>query len=232
MPKLPWMKFFPADYLVDTLPLSPASRGIWMDIICLLWRANTRGQLALTNDQWLKYLRCSNTEMVAACLELTLYDICVIQQISHDLTSITSRRMARDEKTRENNRLRQRRHRVTPMSQPDVTPCHKEKLEARSQKLEAEAEKEPNGTRNVKAESRMVLAFLNEKSGHTFRDTDTNLDFIIGRLKTGVDLQTCKSVIARKVRDWKDDPKMARYLRPETLFNRTKFESYLAEVSV
>jgi len=42
-------------------------------------------------------------------------------------------------------------------------------------------------------------------------------------------VQDCKGVIARKVREWQDDPKLAKYLRPETLFDATKFESYLGE---
>lgn len=111
MAKLPWMKFFPADYLVDTTPLSPVARGIWMDIICLLWRSNSSGTLALSDAQWLRYLRCSKEEMVSASMELTSYNICVIEVLSADLTSITSRRMARDEKTRDSSRLRQARMR-------------------------------------------------------------------------------------------------------------------------
>lgn len=91
--------------------------------------------------------------------------------------------------------------------------------------------------RDYLGEADQILQFLNEKSGRVFRGREangrpsTNLEFILARLKAGVDVQTCKTLIARKVRDWKDDPKMMKFLRPETLFNRTKFESYLAEVS-
>lgn len=40
-----------------------------------------------------------------------------------------------------------------------------------------------------------------------------------------------KTVIDKKVDQWRSDETMAKYLRPETLFNRTKFESYLNELS-
>lgn len=85
--------------------------------------------------------------------------------------------------------------------------------------------------RNYRDEARIILTFLNEKAEKQFRMGEINLTFIEARLKSGVDVQTCKSLIARKVRDWKTDPKMCGYLRPETLFNKTKFETYLAEVS-
>jgi uncharacterized phage protein (TIGR02220 family) len=85
--------------------------------------------------------------------------------------------------------------------------------------------------RNYREEAKVVLGFLNEKTGKKFRANDTNLEFVIARLKSGVDVQTCKTLIARKVRDWTPKPEMVPYLRPETLFNKTKFETYLAEVS-
>lgn len=95
----------------------------------------------------------------------------------------------------------------------------------------SEISKTLSNGRNYRDEAVTILAFLNQKSGKSFRAVPTNLSLIEARLRTGVDLQSCKSLIARKVRDWSTDPKMQAYLRPETLFNKTKFESYLAEVT-
>jgi uncharacterized phage protein (TIGR02220 family) len=78
-------------------------------------------------------------------------------------------------------------------------------------------------------ESRAVLHFLNEQSGHHYRETSTNLGFIQERLnEDGVDIDGVRQMISRQSMLWKDDPRMARYLRPETLFNKTKFDSYYA----
>jgi hypothetical protein len=41
-----------------------------------------------------------------------------------------------------------------------------------------------------------------------------------------------KQMISRQVLKWKDDPKMCDYLRPETLFNKTKFDGYYAAKDV
>lgn len=85
--------------------------------------------------------------------------------------------------------------------------------------------------RDYPAESKEILAFLNVKTGKHFREVEANLSIITARLKSGIDVQTCKTLIARKVRDWTPKPEMVGYLRPETLFNKTKFETYLAEVT-
>ena len=80
-----------------------------------------------------------------------------------------------------------------------------------------------------KTEAEEVLNFLNTKAGKNFRVTDTNLDFIVGRLKDGVSLEQCKAIIVRKCRSWKGTD-MEPCLRPATLFNKTKCEQYLGEL--
>lgn len=74
-----------------------------------------------------------------------------------------------------------------------------------------------------------VLHFLNNESGRSFRETDTNLTFVRGRLmEDGVTIEGVKMMISRQCKLWKSDPKMCEYLRPETLFNKTKFDAYYA----
>lgn len=96
---------------------------------------------------------------------------------------------------------------------------------------EAEADIEAKASLSGKPAdvARRVLAFLNQKTGKAFRPTDTNLGLIRARLKEGYDEDMAHMVIARKVRDWKDDDKMVGFLRPSTLFNREKFNQYAGE---
>lgn len=79
-------------------------------------------------------------------------------------------------------------------------------------------------------EAEEVLTFLNEKTGRAYRFNDTNLNFIIARLKTGATVMDCRQIIAKKNREWYKNPKMAEYIRPATLFNRDKFEQYIGEL--
>lgn len=74
-----------------------------------------------------------------------------------------------------------------------------------------------------------VLTFLNQKAGRNYRPTDTNLGFIVGRLAEGATVTECRQVIAKKCRKWLGTDQ-ADYLRPETLFNKTKFNSYQGEL--
>lgn len=80
-----------------------------------------------------------------------------------------------------------------------------------------------------RAQAVALLDFLNQKAGRQFRAVDATLKPIEGRLRSGATEQDCKGVIARKVRQWGTDPKMRAYLRPETLFAASHFESYLGE---
>lgn len=111
-------------------------------------------------------------------------------------------------------------------------PFASEKRDVRSEKREARNTTlvgvAPDVTpRNGHVETaRALLAFLNLKAGRSFRPVPATLRLIEARLKGGATLEECRGVIARQVRAWGTDPKMAPYLRPETLFNATKFESY------
>jgi uncharacterized phage protein (TIGR02220 family) len=73
-----------------------------------------------------------------------------------------------------------------------------------------------------------VIDHLNEKTGQSFRaSAKANSALIIARLDSGVTVEQCIAVIDAKAAEWLSDAKMRAYLRPSTLFNATKFESYL-----
>lgn len=76
-----------------------------------------------------------------------------------------------------------------------------------------------------------VLAFLNEKTGRNYRPGKANIEMIAARLKEGATVAECRQVIAKKCREWRADEKMEIYLRPATLFNRTKFAQYQGELT-
>lgn len=75
-----------------------------------------------------------------------------------------------------------------------------------------------------------ILEFLNRKAGRAYRQTPKNLAFISGCMARGASVADCKQVIAKKVREWTNDPKMDTYLRPKTLFNETNFDQYVGEL--
>lgn len=82
----------------------------------------------------------------------------------------------------------------------------------------------------------LVLEQIKKLTGKTFRAFNTkrhptrNLKLIINLLKDGRELRDILAVVDYKAKQWLFNLKMKKYLRPETLFNPTKFEAYLNEV--
>ena len=74
-----------------------------------------------------------------------------------------------------------------------------------------------------------LLAYLNAKAGKKFRPVDANLRLLAARLREAT-ADEVRAVIDDRVSAWKGDAKMGAYLRPETLFNATKFAGYLGQL--
>jgi uncharacterized phage protein (TIGR02220 family) len=86
-----------------------------------------------------------------------------------------------------------------------------------------------NGDRRKQALE--ILAFLNDRAGRSFRPSPRNLAFVEARLRSGISPALLRRVVVEKVREWASDDRMREYLRPETLFNETKCESYVGRLS-
>lgn len=84
--------------------------------------------------------------------------------------------------------------------------------------------------KTLNQEAREILAFLNKKTGRRYRPIDVNIVKIRSRLVSGVSVEDIKAVIAKKVRDWRDDEYYSKYMRPKTLFDKENFENYLGEL--
>jgi len=75
-----------------------------------------------------------------------------------------------------------------------------------------------------------VINHLNNALSSKYQHkTDATRKHIKARVNEGFTLNNFKTVIDKKVAQWKGDTKMGQYLRPETLFG-TKFEGYLNEI--
>lgn len=74
-----------------------------------------------------------------------------------------------------------------------------------------------------------IMSYFNQQAGTSYRASSKATQRLISaRTNEGFTVDDFKKVIDIKVANWKDDPKMSKYLRPATLFG-TKFESYLNE---
>ena len=83
---------------------------------------------------------------------------------------------------------------------------------------------------NKKETHEEIIEYLNKKANTKFRPNSTATKrHLNARLAEGFTIDDFKKVIDIKCAQWLNDPNMKKYLRPETLFTASHFESYLNE---
>lgn len=104
MSKLPYMQFYPSDWLTDPSlrAVTPAAKGLWIDMLCLMWTSPVRGELRFIPDvvpalpQLSRELRVG--VKLASRLLSELESAGVLSRTSDG--AFCSRRMLRDEELR------------------------------------------------------------------------------------------------------------------------------------
>jgi len=122
MAKLPFMPFFPSDYLRDTRCLSLAARGAWMDLLCTLWHAPKRGQRTLSLAGWAGEIGKSIEEVAPLLDELMSSEVGEISRENDGKITVMSRRMVRDERARKQARKRKQKQRDGDESRSQSRP--------------------------------------------------------------------------------------------------------------
>lgn len=128
----------------------------------------------------------------------------------------------REEKSREE----EYEKRILSSSPTNCDDAHDETpLLNRIMKTDTEEPEKPKAN-GYGPDARAVLHILNEIAGRSFRETDANLKLIKMRLKEpGVEVEGIRKMIKRQLDMWRGT-EFERFLRPETLFNATKFSGY------
>lgn len=99
-------------------------------------------------------------------------------------------------------------------------------------KSKGEKEKEKNSAKKKEKEQQIkeVVEYLNIKANRNYRPGTTKTKSLISARLKDYTVEDLKAVIDFKVSEWLENEKMNKYLRPETLFNETKFENYINEL--
>lgn len=97
-------------------------------------------------------------------------------------------------------------------------------------KVEGKKEKKDKNDKTIYSlAAEEIVAYLNEMCGTNYKPTSKKtMDLIQARMNEGFTVEDFKTVIYKKGKQWINDPKMCKFLRPETLFSN-KFEGYLNE---
>jgi hypothetical protein len=138
----PWLKFYPSDWRADPAlrMCSLASRGLWMEMLCLMHEATLRGSLLINGqavtDKQLASLCGVSSRDVTTCLE-QLESAGVFSR--EDNGTIFSRRMRRDDEKAERDKANGKGG-GNPILKGGVNPPDKAQiLEARNQKERKDA---------------------------------------------------------------------------------------------
>jgi len=116
MPAKPSFQFYPGDWMKDgrLAFCSAASRGIWMDLICLMFDTG-EGEVSGTISFLTRGIHCTEEELRTAIMEFKqtgVADVNLTLGIDdpNAIITVTSRRLKRVEKERKQNADRQKRY--------------------------------------------------------------------------------------------------------------------------
>ncbi|MEN2360112.1 conserved phage C-terminal domain-containing protein [Levilactobacillus brevis] len=116
---------------------------------------------------------------------------------------------------------------TTPHLKNKVTPHLKNEADNTTSINKNHSEAEP---KEDSIHYKKIINFLNEKAGRDFKDVEGNRKLIRARIHDGYSEHDFALVIDFKCKQWLNDDKMEKYLRPGTLFGSSKkFDQYLDE---
>jgi uncharacterized phage protein (TIGR02220 family) len=227
---LPW---YTGDYLRDTRHLSPLKHGVYLLLLAYCW--DQKGPLPLDEQECAGICNCRSQDEIEA-LRYVLVRFFVkmadgwynrrIQLEIERANAISAKRkyagkLGYQAKAKHLPSKSRASAQQVPLPPPPQPPLQLESTTTSGK---------PDTRPPFKEQAREVLAFLNEKTGRHYQAVRANLEMIEARLKDGATIDELRAVVAKKCREWTGNEKMAPYLRPATLFNRTKFAQYQGEL--
>jgi hypothetical protein len=114
MSKLPYLQLFSGDWLKDPqLSLcAPATRGVWIDLICAMHELDRSGELRGTKEQLSRLARCSTVDLALALTDLQTSKAAEVTE-RNGVVTVRNRRMWREYRERvaaAKRKQRQRKH--------------------------------------------------------------------------------------------------------------------------
>jgi len=95
MADLPYMQFFPSDWMGDCQILTLAARGAWQTIICKAWHPSTRGVVTLKLSAWARLFGATVEQAEKVIAEIEETQIADIER-DGDAITVICRRIVRD----------------------------------------------------------------------------------------------------------------------------------------
>ncbi len=202
MAKDPAFLFYPADFMIGTALMNFEQKGKYVSLLCY------QHQLGHLNKE----------DMIAVCGE----DKKIFSKFKQDENGLYYNQRLEDESVKRNSFCASRKKSRTS----NVRQSYVERMENVNEDENTVKQQTPK-----EYDLSWPISYLNQLLGTRYSTKEVNTAFVKARYSEGRTQNDFKTVIDKKVAQWRSDENMAKYLRPETLFNRTKFESYLNEIT-
>lgn len=190
--KNPAFQFYPSDWIRDP-QLRQATfqaRGIWIDLLCYMWWSESKGEISGTKESLSRLVGCTTEQFDAFLSETKMHKFGDLI-IADGLITLKNRRMIKDEKTREQGRLRQRKYKEKQDGDGDITVV---KQDPPLSSGVGEGLKELKDLESNKKDSRFKVPSVDEiqqygeESGHridvgAFRDFYESKGWMVGKNK-------------------------------------------------
>lgn len=229
--------------LIESLPDAYAIITVWFKLLCLAGKQNNNGvflmgRIAYTDKMLATIFRMKESTVTLALntfeqfgmVEIVDGVITIPNWNKHQSLDAYEKKKERDRLYQAERRANQRALIAQSSEKSSDTSSDGQKTQSSDVAVsDRDKEKEEDKEKEIYIS---VVSYLNEKAGTAYKHTTAKTKSAIhARLSEGFKLDDFKTVIDKKCAEWIGDPKMEKYLRPETLFG-TKFEGYLnAKVS-
>lgn len=239
--------------LIEQMPESDTLLIIWVKLLAQAGKTNASGFIYLSEnvpytDEMLAHIFGRPLGIVRMALD-TFRKFGMIEINEQNYISICNWEKHQNldalEKIREQNRKRVSKHRAKQRALQLPKPCNVTDnitvTQSNATDIDKELDKDKElkdilsgsptaddpKTQKTEIPFKLIVDLLNQMSGKKFRTTTpkTQKD-IRARWNEGFRFDDFKKVILSKCYEWRNNPDMSKYLRPETLFG-TKFEGYL-----
>ncbi|PFD35088.1 replication protein [Bacillus cereus] len=235
--------------LIESMPEADTLLIIWIRLLAQAGKTNASGYIFLSenipySDEMLATI--FNRPLATVRLALQTFQQFGMIEVTDDQYICISnwdkhQNVDGLEKIREQNRLRKQKQRekekqallgMSRDSHGTITRSHATDIEE-DKELEEEIDKDKEEKNNIPYTE--IIQYLNEKASKSFNPkTEGHRKHIRARWNEGYTIENFKTVIDKKVEQWKDafgqDGKpLSDYLRPSTLFSQKHFDNYLNE---
>ncbi|QKJ41740.1 phage replisome organizer N-terminal domain-containing protein [Bacillus altitudinis] len=235
--------------LIEQLPESDTLLIIWIKLLAQAGKTNASGFIFLSEnvpytEEMLAAIFNRPIGLVRMALD-TFRKFGMVEINEQNYISICNWEKHQNvdamDKIREDTRRRVARHREKQKSLTldsssnvtcNVTVTQSNEQERRSKKEEVRKKNKDILSGNPTADEseipfKLITDLLNQMSEKNYRHTTPKTQQLIkARWNEGFRFDDFKKVILAKCFEWRDNPEMSKFLRPETLFG-TKFEGYL-----